>query len=355
MQNLGFFFTFSEKTTGFGAFSRKKTCRFHFLRHFKRRRMQEPLFCSRREIEFCAMNDDCRIFLGDVPDTRPVSFAVFLSGSGSNAERLLLDPAVRACAVPQLLVTDAPRRSRAAELGKLFQLPVVALDLRDFYRDHGLDTTSLATAEGQRVRELWTDELRARLRGYPIDFGVLAGFAALSNITRDFPCLNVHPGDLGVTDDAGRRVLVGLHTRPVESAILLGHAALRSSVILAESFSGQGDGMDNGILLGVSPEVRMNLAPERREELRKIQAARPPRRPAGGWHDELFRLARREQERLKRLGDHKVLPGVVRDFARRCFAVRNDTLLYRPNPDAPFAPAGLLEYGTGPAPRRLHP
>ena len=99
----------------------------------------------------------------------------------------------------------------------------------------------------------------------------------------------------------------------------------------------------------------MNLAPERREALRKIQAARPARRPAGGWHDELFRLARREQERLKRQGDHKVLPGVVHDFARRCFAVRNGILLYRPSPDAPFAPAGLLEYGAGAAPRRLHP
>ena len=64
------------------------------------------------------MNDDCRIFLRDVPERQPAAFAVFLSGSGSNAERLLRDPAVLACAVPRVLVTDAPRRSRAAELGK---------------------------------------------------------------------------------------------------------------------------------------------------------------------------------------------------------------------------------------------
>lgn len=94
--------------------------------------------------------------------------------------------------------------------------------------------------------------LRELVLPWKIDFGVLAGFVPLCNITADLPCLNVHPGDLTVETD-GRRILAGLHFKPVETAILAGHPALRSSVILAQPFEGSGEAeMDSGPVLGVS-------------------------------------------------------------------------------------------------------
>lgn len=175
--------------------------------------------------------------MGSVPEERKPRFAIFLSGGGSNAEKLLESDMVRAVAEPAVLVTDAPEKSRAPEIAAKYNLPLIALDIREFYRQHGLTTISLATPEGRAVRAMWTDELRKQLKKYEIDFAVLAGFEPLSNITDDYPCLNVHPGDLSKVDGSGNRLYTGLHSRPIELALLAGEKELKSSVIIAHSFT----------------------------------------------------------------------------------------------------------------------
>ncbi|MFA5206219.1 MAG: hypothetical protein WC708_17620, partial [Lentisphaeria bacterium] len=130
--------------------------------------------------------------------------AIFLSGGGSNAERLLAGLAAAPADTPwtaAALVTDAPETSRARELGARFNVPVVAEDIRAFYRAHGETRVSLATPKGRELRTAWTGRLRAALQPLAPDFGVLAGFVPLCNITGDFPCLNVHPGDLTYLKD----------------------------------------------------------------------------------------------------------------------------------------------------------
>ena len=155
---------------------------------------------------------------------RKPQVGIFLSGSGTNAERVLDclahldDPPVAVTA----LVTDAPETSRAHELGQRFGIPVVASDIRRFYEQHGERRVSIATPSGQEVRQLWTDGLRRLIEPCEFDFAVFAGFVPLTNLTEDFPCLNVHPGDLTYTEN-GRRLLVGLHTIPIERAIATGH------------------------------------------------------------------------------------------------------------------------------------
>ncbi len=265
--------------------------------------------------------------------------AIFLSGGGSNAERLLEKCRIAGPAAPfdpLVLVTDAPETSRAAELSRAYGVPLVGCDIREFYRRHGEPRVSLATPAGRQLRAEWTDELRRRLAPYPIDFGVLAGFVPLTNITADFPCLNVHPGDLTWLKD-GRRHLVGLHTVPVERAILEGLPSLRSSVILALPYTENGSDMDNGPILGLSPEVPVDLAGFGVDELQRLAAARPERRPPGGFGDALEKLANANLDRLKESGDWVVFPPVVFDFAAGSFGL-----------DA----AGLLHYRLG---RRWQP
>ncbi len=240
--------------------------------------------------------------------------AIFLSGSGSNAEHLLMTLAGLQTPPLQMmaLVTDAPETSRAKELGKKFGVPVIASDIRKFYSDHGESRVSLATPQGQELRKLWTDGLRKKLKKLELDFAVFAGFVPLTNLTNDFPCLNVHPGDLTYTV-AGQRVLVGLHTLPIERAILAGLTSLRSSVIIAQTYTGKGSDMDNGPVLGISGEVPIDFKGFTVAQLLENQRHRPIVRPKGGFGDDLEAFAKANQTILKEKGDWVVLPKVVLD------------------------------------------
>ena len=246
--------------------------------------------------------------------------AIFLSGSGSNAEQILKGMAAdRAAgrAVPfevAALVTDAPETSRAREIAQRYGIPLVEEDIRKFYHARGETRVSIATARGLEVREEWTNVLRSKLAPHGIAFGIFAGFVPLTNLTDDFPCLNVHPGDLTYRVD-GERHLVGLHEIPIERAILAGLDYLRSSVILATRVASGGKGMDAGPLLGISAPMPMEVSPEQLEEFRKLAAARPAKRPVGGYHDALEEFASAQQERLKVAGDWVVFYPVIRDFA----------------------------------------
>ncbi|MBO7535003.1 MAG: hypothetical protein J6T46_13520 [Victivallales bacterium] len=257
--------------------------------------------------------------------------AIFLSGSGSNAEHLLMTLAEMQTPPLQMmaLVTDAPETSRAKELGKKFGVPVIASDIRKFYSDHGESRVSLATPQGQELRKLWTDGLRKKLKKLELDFAVFAGFVPLTNLTNDFPCLNVHPGDLTYTV-AGQRVLVGLHTLPIERAILAGLTSLRSSVIIAQTYTGKGSDMDNGPVLGISGEVPIDFKGFTVAQLLENQRHRPMIRPKGGFGDDLEAVAKANQTILKEKGDWVVLPKVVLDYAEGRFGVdENGTICYR--------------------------
>ena len=259
------------------------------------------------------------------------AMAIFLSGGGSNAEVLL--KTIQALPQPPLvvkaLVTDAPLTSRAYELGERYNLPVIASDIREFYQRHGEKKISIATPKGQEIRNAWTDDLRVRLAPLALDFAVFAGFVPLTNLTRDFPCLNVHPGDLTFRKD-GRRLLVGLHTVPIEQAILAGLDYLRSSVIIAQTYSGQGGDMDSGPILGLSPKVPIDFHGCDLSELQAAWRERPPQRPKGGYADKLEQIAAANQENLKCAGDWVVLPQTVCDYAEQRFALEPDgRLLFR--------------------------
>lgn len=246
--------------------------------------------------------------------------AIFLSGSGSNAEEILKRMAADASAGRPVsfevaaLVTDAPETSRARELAQKYQLPLVEEDIRKFYHSRGETRVSIATPRGLEVREEWTNVLRQKLAPFNVTFGIFAGFVPLTNLTDDFPCLNVHPGDLTYRQD-GERHLVGLHEIPIERAILAGLDYLRSSVILATRVVSGGGGMDAGPLLGISTPMPMEVTAEQLEEFRALASGRPAKRPVGGYQDALEKFASAQQERLKVAGDWVVFYPVVRDFA----------------------------------------
>ena len=275
--------------------------------------------------------------------------AIFLSGTGSNAEELLSRlEADRASGrgvsfEVSCLVTDAPATSRAAEIAGKYGLPLVAEDIREFYHARGQSRISIATPEGQRIREEWTDALRRSLEPYGVSFGIFAGFVPLTNLTAELPCLNVHPGDLTYLKD-GRRYLVGLHQIPVERAILDGLDYLRSSVILATPVTGSGEDMDGGPLLGISPPMQIECTGEELDGFMKIAAGRPARRPVGGFRDALEEYAVSCQNRLKAEGDLVVFYPVVRDFADDRFYADDSGKLFFRQASGKFLPILTVQY-----------
>ena len=255
--------------------------------------------------------------------------AIFMSGNGTNAEKVLAFHKKTAGKwLPSVIITDAPEKSRAAEIATEYDLPLIELSIREFYRRHDENKISLASENGRRIRELWTAALREKIAPFNIDFGILAGFVPLSNITGDFPCLNVHPGDLTMERN-GQRILVGLHAVPVELAIINNLKTIRSSVIIAQPYTGQGGEMDSGAILGVSPELELDLQGVSRTQLLDIYNKRSVRKPLGGWNDALSKIATANQERLKEEGDWVVLPQVVNDFAAGKFAVEDENLYFK--------------------------
>ena len=255
--------------------------------------------------------------------------AIFMSGNGSNAEKVLdFQKKTSAKWLPVVIITDDPERSRAAEIAANYRLPFVELSIREFYRRHGEDKISLASENGRRIRKLWTAALREKIAPFNIDFGILAGFMPLSNITGDFPCLNVHPGDLTVERNE-RRLFVGLHAMPTELAVINNFKTIRSSIIIAQPYSGQGGEMDSGPILGISPELELDLQGFSHAQLLDIYNNRPAKKPAGGWNDVLSKIAAANQERLKEKGDWVVFPQVVNDFAAGKFALKDGDLYFK--------------------------
>jgi folate-dependent phosphoribosylglycinamide formyltransferase PurN len=256
-----------------------------------------------------------------------------MSGSGTNAENLLESlsnssiPSWRAAAI----LTDAPEKSRARQISSKYGIPLVEHDIKKFYAEKGEQRVGIMTERGKILREEWTDAMRKLLSPFNADFGILAGFVPLSNICADFPCLNVHPGDLTVERN-GCRLLVGLHTAPVEIAIINGFPCIRSSVIAAQPYTGSGGEMDSGPILGISRKVEVDLMGRTVGELKILSERRPEQRPSGGFKDTLEEIAKHNQDRLKEHGDWTLFPAVVDDFAKGAFKKDSEgNLLYFDN------------------------
>ncbi|MCI5778248.1 MAG: DUF2062 domain-containing protein [Lentisphaeria bacterium] len=297
------------------------------------------------------MNLDIRPFFNLAPG-RTAAIALCLSGTGSNA-RVLLTRAAEpgACFRVAVLFTDAPDRCAAAELGAEYGVPVEALDIRRFYAENGEDDIRMTSVRRRELRQKWSCAVWERLRGYQVDFAVFAGFVPLNSLPEFLPCLNVHPGDLTVETDGCRRY-AGLHYKPVETAILDGNEALRSSVILVQNYSGTGKNeVDAGPILGISAPVPIDRCGRSPDELRRIAAARtaPP------CADQLREVAKTNLEALKLRGDHQVLPRVVAAFAQGRYGLDSSGNLYFRGGDSEWRPVRTVEFRADGAENPIRP
>jgi folate-dependent phosphoribosylglycinamide formyltransferase PurN len=276
-----------------------------------------------------------------MPSEGKARASIFLSGSGTNARKILefwKNNPTECQFEPTCVVTDRPERCSAREIAQEFDLPLIAHDIFDFYKNQELKNISLATEAGRQAREAWTAQLIKKLAKFPAEFGIFAGFIPLCNITDTLPCLNVHPGDLSVLDKNGQRILTGLHTVPVEYAVLRNMESMRTTVIVASAFSDTGAGMDEGTIIGLSPEVSIDYKKKTADEYQAIYNNRQPK-----ITDELKSMASDNQEHLKVHGDWIVFPPAVNDFAKGIFALDENHQLVL-NANGKWVPVEYIAY-----------
>ncbi len=133
--------------------------------------------------------------------------------------------------------------SKAVAAAKQYGLPWEAIDIRKYYEDRQ------KPLRDREVRAEFDAEALALVEKYHADMILLAGYVwATTDIVLDnYLVVNVHPADLAVTDEAGRRLLAGANG--IKSAFDLRMDYLRASAHLATRE------LDAGPLLVRSPKI----------------------------------------------------------------------------------------------------
>jgi len=246
------------------------------------------------------------------PD-RPMRVAGFMSGSGTNLVKILekQDELARTpggCPYEIVVVfTDNPG-GNAARIASSYGLPLIREDIQAFYRSRGH-----ATRRDLSLRPAYDRCVLDALAPYRIDAIVLAGY--MSVVTEPLlnafagRIVNVHPADLRILE-GGRRKYTGDYA--VRDAILAGESVLRATthIVRAE--------VDGGEILMVSAPVPVELP----DGVRADPPAWPEERDL--WN----RIAGEHQERLKRVGDWKILPKTLEWLARGRYAVDEKGRVY---------------------------
>lgn len=157
-------------------------------------------------------------------------------------------------------LTDRPDAA-GISIAERAGIPVEILPFRDFLRERG------ASFQDPKAREAYFAEVLQRLRKWDPDVLMLSGFLLI--VTEPLlsayrlRILNVHPADLTITDERGRRVYVGLDG--VRKALEAGERFTRSTVHLVT------EEVDGGPILTLSDplEVEPGTSPEEHQERMK--------------------------------------------------------------------------------------
>lgn len=221
--------------------------------------------------------------------------AVFISGSGSNLERIIENQAQGSYEVA--LIFSDNMRSRAYEIGVKHNIPVSLNDIGQFYKQRNKLRSDL------KVREEFDSTTTRVLQSYKIKVIAYAGYMSIVTkpLVENFLGINVHPADLTIKRN-GRRAYTGAYA--VRDALFAGELFLSSTTHLVDS------GVDTGkILMRSRPLV---IDPDR-----------------DNCSDQTVSYY---QEELKRYGDWIILPKTLKYIAEGRYAQKNEELYIDNNP-----------------------
>ena len=245
------------------------------------------------------------------PDTkkRPMKVAAFMSGSGTNIIRLLEkekilkeDEGISPFQVIFIFSDRSDGKCRGESIALENGIPYFSYDIRGFHIRKGIKR-EVITPEGLAARKEYDRVALRLIRAFDIDIIALGGYMSYTTL---HGCINVHPADLSILTNDGKRKYVGDHA--VLDAISAGEKELRSSTILTDK------GVDTGPLLMVSDPVKVEL-PESLDRLKKDRKG-------------FLEIVDKHQERLKELGDWKIFSRTIEMIAKGRFAQDNNNNIY---------------------------
>jgi len=265
------------------------------------------------------------------PGKEPMRLAIMMSGSGTNAKKIIeryLADRERGDVTfrPVVIFTDNPD-SKAERIAKQdykasgLEIAVVTNSIREFYTNLGMAINDM------HVREQYDTQQANLFQDEGIDAIAMAGYDwVISPVLCDyFTMVNVHPGDLRVVGENGKRKYFGLGWVPSAKAILEGKNEVYTSVHLVIPL------LDGGPLLGVSaPQpVPQQVAPLMNrsvllgEGMNSLGDVMKYVREHPDMKDKdlfkmfpIYEFAKDCQDRLKEKGDWIVFPQVISDISR---------------------------------------
>lgn len=239
---------------------------------------------------------------------RPMRVAGFMSGSGTNILRLLErqraleEKGERIFEVVFIFSDRSDGRSRGETIAYKYGIPYFSYDIRRFHELRNIKRTVL-TQDGLSAREEFDKVPALLVKAFKVDLIALGGYMSYTTLKR---CVNVHPADLSILDEKGKRRYVG--DRAVWDAISSGEKELRASTLWTD------EGVDTGPLLMVSAPLQVKL-PCDLDELKKNPLL-------------LGKISDEHQERLKEIGDWQIFPETIEMIARGRFAMDDEGKVY---------------------------
>jgi folate-dependent phosphoribosylglycinamide formyltransferase PurN len=229
------------------------------------------------------------------PQEGTLGIVGLMSGSGTNIRRILehqdrlLEQEGRMIYEMKAIFSDT-WNSKAVEIGRDFDLPVILRDIAAWYQKRGAKRTDI------KLREQYDRETIRALSVFQAKVAVYGGYMSLATrpLIEAYIGVNVHPADLSI-EEGGSRKWTGAHA--VRDAIEAGEKFLRSSTHLIEPEC------DMGRLFMISKPLPV-----------EIPQGADIRDPAI-----LQDVADRNQERLKEKGDWVIFPRTIEAIARGLF------------------------------------
>lgn len=238
------------------------------------------------------------------PKSGPLRVVGLLSGSGTNLRRILehetrLRKERGESPFRVAVIFSDSSESKAAEIGRDYDRPVVIRDIRAFYRARGRKKSDLS------LRPDFDRDTVRSLSPFEVSAAAYAGYMSVASsvLIQAFLGVNVHPADLSVEEN-GRRKYTGDHA--VLDAIRAGEKTIGSTTHLIE------ERVDYGRILIISPPVPVEIPAG--ADLSNPETAK--------------KVAAENQDRLKEKGDWIIFPQTLEYLAEGRFAADGQGLLH---------------------------
>lgn len=238
------------------------------------------------------------------PSEGTLRVAALMSGSGSNLRKILekeqeLKRNKGGFVYKVVVIFSDTFDSKACEIGKDFDIPIVTRDLREFYAHRKKPRSDL------RVREEFDRETIRALAPFEAKVAAYAGYMSIATkpLVEAYLGVNVHPADLSIEIEEKRKY-VGAHV--VRDAILAGEPSIHSTTHIIEPL------VDGGRLLMISSPLP--VVPEDPFNPNNTDAVRS--------------VADFHQENLKKVGDWVIFPKTLQYIAEGRYAQDDEGKLF---------------------------